>query len=112
MIIGHVLLDGIDHAGERQLGSLDGHRPGAGADVPDDVGRLNVELRQGDGADLRLRDEAALGPALREHSSGLPKRRSRPPALLLIGPAWLAFEDHDVERRELHLGNFGQVRPA
>ena len=109
MIIGGVLLDGVDRAGFAQPRRLDGHRAGAGADVPDDAGRLDRQLRQGDGAHLRLRDQSALGPALREHVVGIaevPKscRRRR-----TIRPARLALEDDDVERGELHVLNVAQL---
>ena len=52
VIIRRVLLDGVDRAGLAQLGCLDGHRTGTGADVPDDAARLNGQLRQGDGRAL------------------------------------------------------------
>ena len=71
VIVGRVLLDGVDHARLAQLGRLDGHRAGAGADVPDDAAGLDVQLRQGDGPHLGLGDQAALGPALGEHVVGI-----------------------------------------
>ena len=80
VIVGRVLLDGVDHARIGQLGRLDGDRARAGADVPDDAGRLDVELRQGDRADLGLGDQAALGLALGEDVVGVAEAPQVPPA--------------------------------
>ena len=90
VIVGRVLLDGVDHARVGQLGGLDGHRAGAGADVPDDAARLDVELGQADGPDLGLRDQAALGPALGEDVVGVAEAAKAAPAgrrLIRAGPA-------------------------
>ncbi len=109
VIVGRVLLDGVDHAGGGELRGLDGDGARPGADVPDNAGGLHVELGERESADLGLGDEPALGPALGEHVVGVAEpalHRGRP---LLVGPAGLALEDHHVERRELHLGDLGQL---
>jgi hypothetical protein len=109
VVVGRVLLDGVDHAAGRQLGGLDGDRPAAGADVPDDAGRLHVEAGQGDGADLGLGDEPAFGPALGEDVVGVAEPPLTARRAAQIGSPGLAFEDHHVERRELHLGDLAQL---
>src|SRR5579875_929373 len=103
VIISGVLFDGVDGTRIAQPRRLDGYRAGAGADVPDNAGRLNRHLRQGDAAHLSLCDEAALGPTLREHVIRItewPKSRYRCGA---IRPARLALENDDVERSKLHV---------
>ena len=84
--VGRLGLDRVDHPLVGELRRLDRHRARAGADVPDDARRPDVELRQGDRADLGLGDQPALGQRLREGVVGVaeepvPARAARP-----VGP--------------------------
>ena len=73
---------------------------------------LDVQLRQGDGTHLRLRDQAALGPALGEDVVGIAEAPKTAASPRLIRPARLALEDHDIERGELHVGDVASARPG
>ena len=109
VIIGRVLLDGVDHAGLTQAGRLDGDGAGTGADVPDDPAGLDGQLSQGDGAHLDLGDQTTLGPALGEDVVGIAEA---PPAARggrLIGTARFPLQDQDIQRRELHVQEIAQL---
>src|SRR5262245_31701841 len=109
VIISRLLFDGVDHARLRQLGRFDGDRTAARADVPDYARRLNVEFRQRDRSHFRLRDESAFGPALGEHIVGVAEAAKAGGAALLVWAARLAFQNHYVQRGELHLLDVGQL---
>src|SRR5258708_4763173 len=109
MIVGHILFDGVNHALGRKLSRLNGDGPGAGAYVPDNARRLQIELGQGNGPHLRPRDQPTLGLALSESIIRVAETSEATAGRLLIRPAFLALEDHDVERCELHFLNIGQL---
>ena len=109
VIVRRILLDRVNAPGIREIGGLNGHRSGTGPDVPDDASGLEIKLSQRDGPDFRLRDQSALGPALREHvvrvaETAQPARLAR-----LVGTARLPLQDHDIERRKIHALDVGQL---
>src|SRR5262249_32609081 len=91
------------------MGCLDGHGSGAGADVPDNTSRLYIKLSEGDGAHLGLRDQAALGPALREHVVRVAEAAETTRPARLVRAARLALQDHHIERREFHSLDISQL---
>src|SRR5439155_20246030 len=109
MIVGRVLFDRVDAARVREIGRLDGDGSRAGADVPNNVTWLNVELRQRERAHLRLGDQAALRPALAEDIVRVAKAAQPTRTARQVRASRFALQDHDVQRRKLHRLDFGQL---
>ena len=70
---------------------------------------MQVELRQRDGAHLRLRDQPALRPRLGEHVVRVAEAAQLRARARHVRPVRLALQDQHVERVELHLADVGQL---